>query len=245
MSVWLALETSGDLAGLALRDARGAVQLATVDGPRKHAGAVLPLAVQLLAPCGGLAALAGLVIADGPGSFTGLRVAAAVAKALHLARGTPVRVGSALAARAVRLAPVGGGRVLVATNALRAEAYAGVFEIGPSGVSVVLPARTVPLSRLAELADGCDRLVLDLPPALQQTAFGPEVPTARDPVRIGPPDAGPTAEGLLTLLDLPGGTIGLTDVAAWEPEYGRPVEAQTRWEETHGRPLPHPLRTRG
>jgi hypothetical protein len=27
-------------------------------------------------------------------------------------------------------------------------------------------------------------------------------------------------------------------VAEWEPVYGRPAEAQARWEKAHGRPLP-------
>ena len=32
----------------------------------------------------------------------------------------------------------------------------------------------------------------------------------------------------------------LADAAVAEPEYGRPAEAQARWEARHGRPLSHP-----
>jgi hypothetical protein len=31
---------------------------------------------------------------------------------------------------------------------------------------------------------------------------------------------------------------GPVDIDTWEPAYGRLAEAQVRWEETHGRPLP-------
>lgn len=242
MTLWLALETSGDIAGIAVRDAAGMVEERQVDGPRRHAGALLPLAAQLLAEHGGVAALTGVLVADGPGSFTGIRVAAAVAKALHAAQGIPVWVGSALAARAVRHAPAEGGRVLVATNALRSEAYAAVFDVGPAGITVVAPARTVALTALPAMLTGCAVGVLDLPPAL----IPPDVPSDADPVRIVRlPEAGASGAGLLGLLDRPGGARQLAQVDAWEPVYGRPVEAQSRWEEVHGRPLPHPLRTSG
>ena len=36
------------------------------------------------------------------------------------------------------------------------------------------------------------------------------------------------------------GTERVEDVAGWEPEYGRPAEAQAVWEKKHGRPLPSP-----
>jgi tRNA threonylcarbamoyladenosine biosynthesis protein TsaB len=238
MSLWLALETSADLAGIAVRGPDGVVQEARIAGARRHASATIPAAIELLAPFGGVAALTGVLIADGPGSFTGLRVAAAVAKALHASRAVPVWAGSALAARAVRHAPREGGQVLVAVNALRNEAYAAVFRVEATGLEVMFEARTVPVGALAAMARGCAVVVLDLP-----SPDGLGVPEEGHPVRIVAPDAAPSAAGLLTLLGVAGGATEITDVAAWSPVYGRPVEAQIRWEETHGRPLPHPLRT--
>ena len=62
----------------------GAVPLERrVDGARKHAAALLPVVGDLLAEAGvTLQEVDALAIADGPGSFTGLRVSAALAKSL-------------------------------------------------------------------------------------------------------------------------------------------------------------------
>ena len=43
---------------------------------------------------------------------------------------------------------------------------------------------------------------------------------------------------LLALVGVRGGAARIESVQAWEPVYGRPAEAQARWETTHGRPLP-------
>ena len=68
-------------------------------GARRHAGALLPMAHRALARRGiGLDGVEGLALSDGPGSFTGLRVGAAVAKALVRARGLPLWVAPSLMA---------------------------------------------------------------------------------------------------------------------------------------------------
>jgi hypothetical protein len=52
----------------------------------------------------------------------------------------------------------------------------------------------------------------------------------------------PSAVALLSLIGVSGGATEISDRDNWEPEYGRPAEAQVRWEATHGRPLPDPAR---
>lgn len=233
--MWLALDTSGDAAAVALARAGAAVIESRIVGARRHAGALLPLLEELLRDAGGPSALRGLVVADGPGSFTGLRVGAAVAKALHAACGTLIEVGSGMAARALVHAPASGGRVLVAVHALRGEAYAGVFDVRTDAVRAEADPRPVPLAELAGIGTTCDAAVLDLPEPAAAAVHLPD-----NCVRIVGPAAGPSARGLLALRDRQGGVRRLDDVDGWEPAYGRPVEAQTRWEEMHGRPLPHP-----
>ncbi len=242
MSIVLALETSGDVAGIAVRTASGQVLERSVVGARRHAGAILPMVDELLEPLGGVELLRTVLIADGPGSFTGLRVAASVAKALAAARGVEVRVGSSLAARASRFAPTAGGAVLVATSALRGEAYAAIFDVQAGqqgGITERAEPVPVPVADLPRLAAGAAVTVLDLPGAEA------EVPQWGEGVRIVSPEAAPSATALLGLLDRSGGTVRLADPDRWEPRYGRPVEAQARWEATHGRPLPHPSGTAG
>ena len=84
----LALETATDRASVALGTAPADAVEREIGGARRHAGALLPMIdARARATAGvGLDAVAALVLSDGPGSFTGLRVGAAVAKALVQAR---------------------------------------------------------------------------------------------------------------------------------------------------------------
>jgi len=52
---------------------------------------------------------------------------------------------------------------------------------------------------------------------------------------------GPPAVSLLALLRRDGAAT-IIDPATGEPVYGRPAEAQAKWEARHGRPLPDPSR---
>jgi tRNA threonylcarbamoyladenosine biosynthesis protein TsaB len=157
----------------------------------------------------GLDGVRGIVLADGPGSFTGLRVGATVAKALSLTRGLPVLVAPSLMARA--LAASGGSEapVLVSSDALRGDAYAAVYRFTGQGVETLVAPGVRARSALAALAPGAIE-------AHGQAA---------------------QASALIALAALRGGAVPVADVAGWEPVYGRPAEAQAQWERTHGRPL--------
>src|SRR5439155_22498513 len=55
----------------------------------------------------------------------------------------------------------------------------------------------------------------------------------------------PAATLLLALLEREGSGRTIGDPATAEPGYGRPAEAQARWEARHGRPLPDSPRPAG
>lgn len=98
----LAIETSGRTGSIAL-DAGGTVTERTIATPREQTAQILALVDELLAASGlVLADLDALVFGRGPGSFTGLRVAAAVVQGLSLASGVPIVAVSSLAALAQR-----------------------------------------------------------------------------------------------------------------------------------------------
>lgn len=233
----LALDTSGDRASVALGLADGSVRTAHVDGARRHAGALLPLVGDLLSGAGlRPAQIARVIVADGPGSFTGLRVGAAVAKALAAAAGAELWTVSTLLARAAAHAPAE-GEVAVLTSALRGEVYAARFAFGDGGIVV----RHAPAVHVAGDVDAlvrdADVLVADLPEALRASLA---LDASCTGAKIGWPEAAPHAAALLGLAGRPGGAVRLADMDAWEPAYGRPAEAQARWELAHGRALPHP-----
>ena len=48
----------------------------------------------------------------------------------------------------------------------------------------------------------------------------------------------PAATSLLALLGREGAGRAIDDLVTAEPVYGRPAEAQAKWEARHGRPLP-------
>ena len=56
----------------------------------RHGEALLPSIERLLAPAGGRAAIAAIVVGTGPGAFTGLRVGIATAKGLSHGLGCPI-----------------------------------------------------------------------------------------------------------------------------------------------------------
>jgi tRNA threonylcarbamoyladenosine biosynthesis protein TsaB len=236
--MWLALDTATDLATVALAAPDGRVLEAEQPGARSHARAVLPLATELLRRADAdLSALRGVVVADGPGSFTGLRVGASVAKALVTTRRVELRTAPSLLARAAAAADGdGGATILAVSDALRGELYAAAYRLPPGRVEVVAaPAVWRPDDLFARVSRP-DRIVGDVPAALLdrlQTWAG--TPVVRSPA------GAPRAARLLELLAREGGTERVADVGAWEPVYGRPAEAQAQWEERHGRPLAHPV----
>lgn len=205
-------------------------------GARRHAGALLPMAQRALARRGiGLDGVEALALSDGPGSFTGLRVGAAVAKALVQARGLPLWVAPSLMVRAAGVASDDGALVLAVTDALRGEVYAGAFRFEPGRVAVELAPAVRRPGDLAGLLPAPALLVGDLP---DPVATAIEGWAGRRLVRS--PDGAARARSLLDLVGRTGGARRLTEVTSWEPDYGRPAEAQARWETAHGRPLPDP-----
>jgi len=235
----LALETTTDRLSVAGRtdgQADGRTVNREVAGARKHAAKLLPLVDQVLRELGaGLGELEALLVSDGPGSFTGLRVGFATAKALASAHpGLALYTASNLLVRAIVAAPLHGARVLVVTSALRGELYAASYrmELPRQVVTLRAPALATPESLHAEAPD---LLVADAPDKLvDRLADQFAVPLVRGPASL------PTAAALLTLLGVEGGAERVRELAAWEPLYGRPAEAQLRWEARHGRALPDP-----
>jgi tRNA threonylcarbamoyladenosine biosynthesis protein TsaB len=214
---------------------RDAVEESMV-GARRHAAALLPMLARALARRGvTLDDVGALALSDGPGSFTGLRVGAAVAKALVQARGLPLYVAPSLMVRAAGAAPADGTLVLAVSDALRGELYAGAFRFEPDRVETELAPGVRHPEELAELLPRPAHLVGDLP---NDVASVVESWAGRSLLRS--PEGSARAGSLLDLMSRVGGARRLDDVTSWEPEYGRPAEAQARWEMAHGRPLPDP-----
>jgi tRNA threonylcarbamoyl adenosine modification protein YeaZ len=147
-----------------------------------------------------VADLEGVVVADGPGSFTGLRIGIAFAKGLCRARRLPLLAAPSLLGAAWTAAR-GAGVSLAEYDALRGDVYRAAYRLGRDGVEVLLA------------------------PGL--AAAGSPVDLPQGHARAGAAQA--SAASLLRLVGLSGGAHLVADPAAWEPAYGRPAEAEARY----------------
>ncbi len=232
--ITLALDTATDRCTVAAGDGER-VAHRFLDGSRLHAGAILGLVGAVLDELGVTAAgIDRVLVADGPGSFTGLRVAASVGKALAWQRRVEWQVAPSLLVRAAAHAPENGGIVLALSDALRGELYAGCWRITSTGVErASLSPRAMTPESLARLPSP-DVVVGSIPAPLVAA-----VASATGCVPITGDAALPDARMLLRLAGLAGGTALVADPASWQPEYGRPVEAQAAWERAHGIEMPN------
>lgn len=148
----LAFDTSADACSAALllgEDCLCRYELA----PRRHTELILPMIDQLMAEAGiTLKALDGVAFGRGPGSFTGVRIAAGVAQGIAFAAHLPVAPVSTLAALAHRCwREAGHARVLAAFDARMGEVYWAAYEVegsgrvGVQGEERVIPPGQVPL----------------------------------------------------------------------------------------------------
>jgi tRNA threonylcarbamoyladenosine biosynthesis protein TsaB len=225
--MWLALDTATDRASIALGTGTEVFAREAIIGARRHAGGLLDALTRALTRAGAaLPALEGIALADGPGSFTGLRVAAAAAKALVHVRPIPLWTAPSLlvCAAAARSEP---GVILALSNALRGELFAAAYRFRPGQVEVALSPTVIAPVELSRRLPGPARIV------------GPAAPT------LGAEPTWPDAGDLLWLVGQAGGVCRVEDPARWEPAYGRPAEAQTQWELRHGRPLADPAGAAG
>ncbi len=127
----LALETSSSRCGVALLravDGRLEVSVREHEGSQEHAERLLPMANELLAASGlAPAALHAVAFGQGPGGFTGLRVACGVAQGMGLGLGIPVVPIVSHQAVAAQVETTPAGAIVVALDARMNEVYLAVY----------------------------------------------------------------------------------------------------------------------
>lgn len=231
--MWLAMDTATDRLSVALGTSADEAQEESLGGARRHAAALLPMIESMLRRRGAtLDEVSGLALADGPGSFTGLRVGASLVKALVQSRGLPLWTAPSLLVRAAGLGR-DGMLVLAVADALRGEVYAAAYRFEGGGIETVLPPTVRHPGALVAAGLAPDLLVGEAPAAIADL-----LERALGRTMSRPPEGAPGARVLIGLVGRPGGASRVEAVQGWEPVYGRPAEAQARWETAHGRALP-------
>jgi len=158
-----------------------------------------------------------VVCGEGPGSFTSLRIAAAIAKGIASGGTIPLYSASSLLLMVAGSAwSTIAGRYLAVLNAMRGELFTACYEVSDSGaIQEIAPLTLVEESSLQALAAHLDAKIIGI--GRQHDAF-------------------PHARGV-AICGRSGGGLTQVDLAAWEPGYGRLVEAQVKWEKTNARSL--------
>lgn len=214
----LALDTSLDATSAALGSIEGALLAAHIEiGAARQAELLMPMIEVLFAEAGiGAKALMRIGVAVGPGSFTGLRIGLAAARALGRALGVPV-VGMTTTALLYAGAPRG-VPVLVALDARHGRLYGELFDAAGRSQGEPFVAEAAQ-DLAARVPAGMDPLVLgsgaDLAVRLlKEAGLGPRGQNA---------GAVPHAKDMLAHLAEAPGTVG----AMPAPLYLRPVDART------------------
>jgi tRNA threonylcarbamoyl adenosine modification protein YeaZ len=224
--VRLAMDTSGPVGYVALARGADVLARARIDRQGRHAGRLVSTVDTVLSQAGlERTEVEGIVVGEGPGSFTGVRVAAATAKGLARGLCVPLWGLSSLAAAAVGDLGQGlPGVRYVLFDARADRVYGACYGVSSRGVETILPPHATDLRAIlggevplgASFAgDGAERHRR----ALESAGF-----------RVLPSPVGdPTADALLHLLALHPGTPPVSSLETWEPRYVKASNAEREW----------------
>jgi len=237
----LAIETAGPVASIVLADEGRVLARHFLEQPRTHSAGMIPAITSVLDAAGvARDELTAIAVGEGPGSFTGVRVAAATAKGLSHALGLPLYTVSSLLGAAL-------------TEQVAAESLAGLAE--PTDATVSPDAPPIGLrvvlfdARGDRLFMAAYRLATDLPDVVAEPTFA-TLPDVLSDIRfrgaafcgdgalrhanriaesagtiLAPPIGFPSADGIVRALDLDPTPRPVADAHAWEPTYLRDTGA--------------------
>lgn len=152
----LALESSAVAASVALCEDEALIGQTFRNTGLTHSQTLLPMAEQLLRGCGLTMEDVDLVaVAEGPGSFTGLRIGVAAAKGLAWAAELPCAGCSTLESMAWNLAGLE-GEVCSAMDARRKQVYNARFRVDGLRPHRITPDRAISLEDLVNELKGTE-----------------------------------------------------------------------------------------
>ena len=233
----LAIDTSSQVSSVAVAsEGRLSAEIA-MQARLTHSETLMPHIEQALRMAGlAKEELAGIAVSVGPGSFTGLRIGMATAKAMAYALGIPLVGVSSLQALACHF-PVPGVRLVALVDAQKGNAYRESYAWESGELKIVDPVSVVPVKDvLAECGrwEGKTLLLGDVAEKLM--AKDCELP---EHVQIAPPHLRMPRAANVAMLGLKKLALGnLANIMDLEPLYIRRSEAEVLWEKRHPEAVP-------
>lgn len=212
----LGIETSSPVGSVALAVGGSVVAGRVLGEPSRHSAGLIPAIEEVLGEQGlGAEDLVGVAVGAGPGSFTGVKVAAAAAKGLACNLEVPLYAPSSLCAAAVAGAyPLPGEEPeirYVLFDARGGRVYGACYDVGAEGVDQAVAPHGGTILDVINGRPPRDTVFMGDGAACHAALIG----AAGYAVR--PPPAGvPGADGVLRCCDWMA-----VDAALWEPEYVR------------------------
>ena len=146
----LAFETSAKAASVALHDGQKLLAEGYQNTGMTHSQTLMVMAEDALKQCGKTAAdVTAVAVAEGPGSFTGVRIGAAAAKGFAWGREITCYGISTLEAMAHSLG-IYQGYICPVMDARRAQVYNALFYVNRGEITRVAPDRAIALADLGE-----------------------------------------------------------------------------------------------
>lgn len=230
----LAIDTASSVSSVAVASEGKLRSEVTVEAGRTHSETLLSHIEGALSFAGvERSALRGVAVSIGPGSFTGLRIGLATAKAIAYGLGIPLVGVSTLAALALAF-PVPDVHTLVLMDAQKGNAYAGLYEWRAGSLHEVRPVRVAPLAEaIAEAADMGKPVLLTGELVLKKRARLGNLP---DNVTLAPAHLLTARASHVAWLGIARLVAGeRDDLMTLEPFYIRRSEAEVLWEKRHGK----------
>ena len=211
----LAFDTSSAVGSVAVGREGVVLAHAELEQQRKHASALVPAVGAVLLEAGiDKSELDGIIVGEGPGSFTGVRVAAATAKGMAHALGLPLWPVSSLAATALSVS--GHGIRYVLFDARKQRVYGACYGVGKMSVETLVSphagtlrevlASKIPRGTVFFGEGSCQHRIVIEGAGFEVQPF---------------PVAYPGANGLLRYIKLHPKTPPVAAMRGWEPRYIR------------------------
>ena len=157
--ITLVLEASTYAGSVALLEGAAVLAERAVAMRGREHEALMPAVSEVLEAAGlSVQAIERVVCGAGPGSFTSLRIAGAIAKGIAMAASVPLVPVSSLALLVASREPATPGQFLAVVDAMRGERYVQVFAVGETGdMTSVGPLRILSASDVAPMASAGTR----------------------------------------------------------------------------------------